>query len=62
MERIALIAGNLVIYWRPLLVTAGAVTAIFFFMALPQMAKACLPMDSCTWRVRIHALVAVAGL
>lgn len=33
MERIALIAGNLVIYWRPLLVTAGAVTAIFFFLA-----------------------------
>lgn len=33
MERIALIAGNLVIYWRPLLVTSGAVTAILFFLA-----------------------------
>ena len=33
MERIALIAGDSVIYWRSLLITAGTVTAIMFFLA-----------------------------
>lgn len=33
MEQIALIAGDSVIYWRSLLVTAGVITAILFFLA-----------------------------
>ena len=32
MEQIALIAGQSVIYWKPLLLTAGIVTAVFFFI------------------------------
>ena len=34
MEQIALIAGQFVFYWKPLLLTAGVVTAIFFFLWL----------------------------
>ena len=34
MEQIALIAGQSVIYWKPLLLTAGIVTAVFFFLGL----------------------------
>lgn len=34
MEQIAFIAGKTVVYWKPLLLMAGAVTAIFFFLWL----------------------------
>lgn len=34
MEQIAFIVGDTLIYWRPLLLIAGAVTAVCFFLAL----------------------------
>ena len=34
MEQIAFIAGQSVFYWKPLLLTAGVVTSIFFFLWL----------------------------
>ena len=40
MEKIAFISEGIVIFWRPLLITAGALTAILFFLALDLM-KAC---------------------
>ena len=33
MEQIAFIVGDTLIYWRPLLLCAGALTAVFFFLA-----------------------------
>ena len=34
MEQIAFITGHAVFYWRPLLLSAGVVTSIFFFLSL----------------------------
>lgn len=34
MEQIAFIAGQTVFYWKPLLLTAGILTSIFFFLCL----------------------------
>ena len=34
MEQIAFITGSSVFYWKPLLLSAGAVTSIFFFLSL----------------------------
>lgn len=34
MEKIAFISDSVVIFWRPLLLTAGTLTAVFFFLAL----------------------------
>lgn len=37
MEKIAFISDDIVIFWRPLLLTAGTLTAVFFFLALYLM-------------------------
>lgn len=37
MEKIAFISEGIVIFWRPLLITAGALTAILFFLAFYLM-------------------------
>ena len=48
MEQIAFITGHAVFYWRPLLLAAGVVTSIFFFLSLYLRKKGRSVSAACT--------------